>query len=113
MTLFFAFNFSGMLGVYWIYQSLLSILQSLILAKLMPIPKFTEEDLKKIKKAEREAEKAQKNAIKTQPRYRSLHYIDADDYDELPEAPTDKKKKKPTSGTQGGITGSDAPEIKD
>ena len=106
MTLFIAFGFSGMLGLYWVYQSIFSIIQTFILAKTMPIPKFTEEEIKAMRKAQKEAEKAQRNIIKQQPKYRSLHYIDEDDYDELPEV-----KKKTTS--QKKISPSDAPEIKD
>lgn len=41
MTLWMTFSFSGMLGVYWIYQSVLGILQSFILSKALPIPKRT------------------------------------------------------------------------
>lgn len=41
MTLWMTFSFSGMLGVYWIYQSILGILQSFILSKAMPLPKRT------------------------------------------------------------------------
>ncbi len=106
MTLFIAFNFSGMLGLYWIYQSIISIIQTVILAKAMPIPKFTEEEIKAIRKAEREQEKAQKAALKQQPKYRSLHYIDEDDYEELPDI------KKNSSNSQKRSS-SDAPEIKD
>ncbi len=107
MTLFIAFGFSGMLGLYWIYQSIFSIIQMFILAKAMPIPKFTEEEIKAMRKAEKEAEKAQKTALKQQPKFRSLHYIDEDDYDELPEV----KSKNP--GSQKKLNPSDAPEIKD
>ncbi len=107
MTLFIAFNFSGMLGLYWIYQSIFAVLQTLILAWVMPIPKYTEEEMKAMRKAQKEAEKAQRAALKEQPKYRSLHYIDEDDYDELPEINTQKK-------TQGKKQVSeDAPEIKD
>ena len=106
MTLFFAFNFSGMLGLYWVYQSVLGIGQSLILAKTMPLPKFTEEDIKALNKQKKEAEKAQKEALKAQPKVRSLHYIDEDDYDELPEM---KNAPKPTKKNAGIET----PQIKD
>lgn len=41
MTLWMTFSFSGMLGIYWIYQSILGILQVFILSKIMPIPKRT------------------------------------------------------------------------
>ena len=107
MTVFFAFSFSAMMGLYWIYQSILGIIQIIILAKVMPLPKFTEEEIKAMKKAQREQEKAQKNIIKTQPKYKSLHYIDDEDYDELPEVKSSQKKEsKP-------ISGQDRPEIKD
>lgn len=106
MTLFIAFNFSGMLGLYWIYQSIISVIQTLILAKAMPIPKYTEEEIKAIRKAEKEQEKAQKAALKQQPKYRSLHYIDEDDYDELPEMKNNSSNSKKKNS-------SDTPEIKD
>lgn len=106
MTLFMAFNFSAMLGLYWIYQTLLGLLQAFILAKVMPLPKFTEEELKSMQKAKKEAEKAQREAAKSQPKHRSLHYIDDDDYDVLPEAPkSEDAKDKPIDGNM--------PEIKD
>ena len=109
MTLWIAFSFSGMLGIYWIYQSALGILQTYILSKAMPLPKYTEEELREMKKAQKAAEKAQKAALKQQPKYRSLHYIDDEDYEELPELNTksgDSSDKK----TPGGI---DIPDIKD
>ncbi len=106
MTLWFAFNFSGMLGLYWIYQSLLGLLQTFILAKAMPMPQFTEAELKQIEKERRETEKYQREVAKTQPKYRSLHYIDDEDYEVLPEAP--KSEGKSSTVVDGEI-----PEIKD
>ena len=106
MTLWMAFSFSGMLGLYWTFQALLGLLQTFILAKAMPLPKFTEEEIKIIHKAQKEAEKAQKEAIKAQPKYRSLHYIDDDDYEILPDAPK-SEESKPTQ-----LDG-DIPVIKD
>ncbi len=106
MTLWISFNFSGMLGLYWIYQSILGVGQSLILAKVMPLPKYTEEELKEMRKAQKEAEKAQRAAAKAQPKHKSLHYIDEDDYDELPTVATKDDDKKPPLS-------SDIPEIKD
>ena len=103
MTLFFAFNFSAMLGLYWIYQSVLGIAQQYVLAKVMPLPRFSEEELKEIEKAEKEKQKAQKAAIKQQPKYKSLHFIDADDYDTLPEVKkTAESDKKPLGGLESG-----------
>jgi YidC/Oxa1 family membrane protein insertase len=86
MTLWMAFSFSGMMGVYWIYQSALGILQSFLISKAMPLPKFSDEQLKEMRKAQKEAEKNARTAAKNAPKVRSLHYIDDDDYDNLPEA---------------------------
>ena len=106
MTLFMAFNFSAMLGLYWIYQTTLGLAQSFILSKVMPLPKYTEDELKKMRKEQKDAEKAAKAAIKNQPKHRSLHYIDDDDYDVLPDAPkSEDSKDKQFNG--------DMPEIKD
>ena len=103
MTLFFAFNFSGMLGLYWIDQSVITILQQYILSKVMPLPTYTDEELKEMAKMERERAAAQKAAMQTQPKVKSLHYIDDDDYDELPEV----KKTNETKKTSGGLETSD------
>lgn len=110
MTLFIAFGFSGMLGLYWIYQSLLGIVQTFILSRVMPLPKYTEEELKAMKKAQKAAEKAQRQALKEQPKYRSLHYIDEDDYDERPELKKADGKNNQKKNSNMSI---DAPEIKD
>ncbi len=109
MTIFMAFGFSAMLGLYWIFQSLLGLLVSFIIAKAMPLPKYTEEEIKAFRKAEKEAEKAQREAAKSQPKYRSLHYIDDDDYEILPDAPVTNSENTSASSKLDG----DIPEIKD
>ena len=105
MTLFMAFGFSGMMGIYWIYQSALGILQTFAISKLMPLPKFTEDDLKEMKKAQKEAEKNARSAAKAAPKYRSLHYIDDEEYESLPELENNGK-----SAPTGEM---DIPDIKD
>ena len=92
MTLFMAFGFSSLMGIYWIYQSALGILQTFIISKAMPLPKFSEEDIREMKKAQKEAEKNARTAAKNAPKVRSLHYIDDDDYDSLPEVESSGKK---------------------
>ena len=79
LSLFFCFNLPSALGVYWIYQGLLGVLQQFILAKVMPLPKYTDEEIKEYLKSV----KAKNTAPKT--RVRSLHHIDDDDYESLPE----------------------------
>ncbi len=109
MTFFIAYSFSAMMGLYWIIQSVISIIQTLIISKLMPMPKYTPEQLKEMRKEQKAAEKAQKAILKSQPKYRSLHYIDEDDYDELPDI--NKKKKRPEDKPKNDTLGT--PEIKD
>ena len=107
MTLFFAFKMPAIMGVYWVFQSVLSILQSVIFKFTMPVPKFTEEEIKQIQKEAKKAEKEQEKLIKAQPKVRSLHYIDEEDYEELPEMKANSDVQKPS------MTGSDVPQIKD
>lgn len=106
MTVFILFQVPAMIGIYWFFRSLVSLGKQFIMQKIMPVPKYTAEEIKEMEKAAKERQKAQKEALKQQPKVRSLHYIDADDYDELPEAKT-------TPSNQGKKLGSDAPEIKD
>ncbi|MBP3591813.1 MAG: YidC/Oxa1 family membrane protein insertase [Clostridia bacterium] len=97
MTVWFAFSFSGMLGLYWIYQSIFAIIQQYVLCKAMPLPKYTEAEIREMEKAEKERAKAQRAALQSQPKVKSLHYIDDEDYDELPEM-KNKTEKKGTMG---------------
>ena len=102
MSVFFTFMVPAAVGVYWMFKSILSTIESFILAKAMPLPKFTEEDYKA---AEKEmGSKNKKNTPKTErdpnaPRPRSLHHIDDDDYnekvEEKPKAPAVKASETP------------------
>lgn len=108
MTLFMTFSFSALMGLYWIFQSALAILQTFILSKAMPLPHYTEEELKAMKKEQKQAEKAQKQALKGNVKYKSLHFIDEDDYDALPTV----KGSEPDAKKNASLY-SDRPEIKD
>ncbi|MBQ7352629.1 MAG: YidC/Oxa1 family membrane protein insertase [Clostridia bacterium] len=54
MSMFFTFTFASGIGLYWIFRTLLAMLQQFILAKAMPYPRYTEEDIKRIEKEMRE-----------------------------------------------------------
>lgn len=105
MTLFIMFQVPAMIGIYWFFRSLVALGKQYIMKIVLPVPQYTAEELREIEKAEKERQKAQKEALKQQPKYRSLHYIDEDDYDELPEVKQNPSGKK--------ISSQDAPEIKD
>lgn len=110
MSVFFTFMFSGAIGVYWIYQNVLNAVQTIIIAKAMPLPAITEEE---IKAAERQlAGKAPKNAREldpNRPRPRSLHHIDDDD-EELPPAIPEKDEEE---AVEEKPENPDAPKLKD
>ncbi len=96
MTLWMAFNFSATIGIYWIYQSIIGLLQMFILAKVMPIPQPTEEELRQAEKEMKARQQQKKNAASgDKPKVRSLHHIDDDD-DDIP-APTPKKSAQKNS----------------
>ena len=111
MTLWMAFSFTALMGLYWVFQSLLAILQTFIISRAMPLPKFTEEQLKQMRREQKAVEKAQKKVLKNQ-KYRSLHYIDEDDYEALPEVKKNNEEKDSKSNA-GMLTGNDLPNIKD
>ena len=104
MTLWILFKLPALIGVYWLFRSAISIGKQFVMKLVLPVPKFTPEELAEFEKMEKEREKAQKAALKAQPKFKSLHYIDEDDYEELPNVKSTKSDKKPMG---------DAPEIKD
>ena len=80
----FCFMVPGAVGIYWVFRSILTTFKQFIMSKVMPLPKFTEEDYRE---AERELnskrpQRKRKNAEDLDPnreRPRSLHHIDDDD----------------------------------
>ena len=81
MTMFITFSFAAAIGIYWIFRTLLSMLQQYILYKAMPYPTFTEEDYRN---AEREMKgkrtsKVPDNYVPGAREIRSLHHIDDDE----------------------------------
>jgi len=76
-SVYITFIVPAVVGVYWLYQNVLSALQQILLAKLFPVPVFTEEDYKRAEKemGTRTAKEKKKEKVK------SLHHIDDDDED--------------------------------
>ena len=101
MIFWMAFNLPAALGCYWIFQNVLGVLQSFILAKMYPYPKFTDEELKEAVKSINQGQKKDKKASGTGnsnggKAKRSLHHIDDEDYDDAPAQPTKKKSAETT-----------------
>jgi len=83
MSTVFTFAVPALVGVYWIFRSLIGMLKQFILARLMPLPTFTEEDYKKAAK-----EMAGKRPVKktnSVGSVRSLHHIDDEDFEDTRE----------------------------
>ncbi len=98
MSVFFSFRLSSALGLYWIYQTVVSFIQSLILAFAMPLPKYTEEEIKQYMrevkgKGNKQAAQAAEADDEEKEPPRSLHYIDEEDDDDDDYTPPPKKKQ--------------------
>lgn len=102
MSVYFAAVWPGTLGVYWILRNILQTVQQIALAKIMPVPKFTEEDYKAAERelAGKSKKKSKKEVDPNRPKVRSLHYIDADD-DET-STPVESTKKSENSEKESG-----------
>ena len=90
MSTFFTFVVPAIIGVYWIFRSVLGTLKQFIMSKIMPLPQFTEEDYKA---AARELAGKKPKIEKSQNagKVRSLHHIDDEDYDDTRDAALARK----------------------
>ena len=82
MSVWMTFIVPGAVGVYWMFKSVIGMLKQFIMSKIMPLPKFTEEDYKAAEKEMlgKQPKKIQKS--ENAGKVRSLHHIDDEDYDE-------------------------------
>lgn len=84
MSLWIAFIAPAAVGLYWVYTSLLGILQTVLLAKIMPLPRYTEEEIRMIQK-EMKGKNGQQartivgTSVDENGKPKSLHYTDDDD----------------------------------
>lgn len=96
LSTYFAYIMPAALGFYWMYNNIFSVLQQVVLYKLYPYPKFTEEDYKAAEKAIGAEKKTKKKSSGTKnPNVVSLHHIDDDEFEEI----YCKKKKEDTVTT--------------
>ncbi len=114
MSTYFALVLPSLLGVYWMFNNLLGVLQSLILRAMYPAPVFTEADYKEAERAMRgKGSKtiATDNRVIPGKKYVSLHHIDDDDEMELPVLPLDSREKDDDSDADTDKP--EAPKLKD
>ena len=85
MTMFITFSFAAGIGIYWIFRTLLSMLQQFILSKAIKLPTYTDEELKALEKEMKDAKRGQSKRPDIvynsgEPKqYKSLHHIDDDE----------------------------------
>lgn len=105
LGVFICFTVPAAVGFYWLCGYVFAILQTVILAKLMPLPTFTEEEIRRYEK-EMKASYAKSNQSApravTSAGKRSLHHIDDDDEDAATPAP--QVKKAQTEKKNGAIS---------
>ena len=81
MTTWIAFSVPAAIGIYWMFNNILGVVQTIIMHKAMPLPTCTEEDIKAAEKelAGKTPKRKQTTLEETKSNIRSLHYIDFDD----------------------------------
>jgi YidC/Oxa1 family membrane protein insertase len=81
----FSFAVPGAVGIYWVFRSILSTIKQFIMSKVMPLPRFTDEDYKQAEKEmyakvpQRKRKNTQENLDPNREKPRSLHHIDDDE----------------------------------
>ena len=98
MTVYFAFIMNGAIGIYWMFNNVISLVERFIIAKAMPLPKYTEEEIKQIQKAMKKdtPTSGSRPERRDGEKPRSLHRIDEDD-DDVPPPPPKKKSEPETA----------------
>jgi len=105
MSAYIAFIWPSILGVYWIFQNVLGVLQQLILKKMYPAPVFTEEDYREEERKIRTKGKSRENnggykQAHDGKQYRSLHHID-DEEPKQTDSKKDNQNNKPAELKEG------------
>ena len=93
MTFIFAFQLPAIIGLYWIYQSIIGTVIQIILTKLYPMPVFTEADYAA---AEEEMNRDYVPPKISHSTGRSLHHIDDDDYENSEDIPVNESTETET-----------------
>ena len=85
MSAWFTFVVPSAVGLYWVFKSILGTVKTIVVAKLMPLPTFTEEEYKAAERElmGKESHKPTKRDpdAPRNPAVRSLHHIDDEDYE--------------------------------
>lgn len=84
LSVYIEFQLAAAIGAYWIFRSVIQVIEKIIIAKILPLPVITEEEYAE---AERQANMSNKQRKRLnsenkgdRPFVRSLHHIDDEEY---------------------------------
>ena len=107
LIVYMAYSMYAALGLYWVFQSLLGIGQMLVLAKIYPLPKISDEEY--------ELARQEYGAAKKKKKKKPVVETEDDEVDEIEEANNDDGNGPANSpqGETNGVKGLKPAEIKD
>jgi len=116
LSIWISFQMAAAIGLYWIYRNILATVQTVVLYKLIPVPKFTEQDYKAAEKELKgkggnDSYKPSSNSNKG--KVRSLHRIDEEDDDVDVTSNSNQKSNNKKPELREGADVSNAPKLKD
>ena len=112
LSVWICFSVPAAVGVYWIFKSIIGVVEKFITVKVAPYPVFTEEDYKAAEKEYygKQPKKVPRSGSKN-PNVRSLHHIDDEDYEDTPRAPEKPKEIDKASADKSSEDGANSAQI--
>ncbi len=105
MSAWISFSVPAAVGCYWIFRNIISVVERIIISKIMPVPKMTEEELRAAEREYGSKKKPQKSEKADKPKVRSLHRIDFDDEPLPPSKPEKESAPEVKEEAEGGLLG--------
>ena len=107
MSVWISFMVPAAIGVYWIFKSIIGIAKQLVMSKVMPLPQFTEEELKAAEKEyggkpEKKHQKGNVDVDSTKFNSKSLFHQDDEDY--VPPVKDEEAKPEIKTDDSGAIS---------
>ena len=83
-SVYIEFQMAAAIGMYWIFRNILQTVEKIVIAKIFPLPKFTEADYKEAERvaglSNKQKKREEKERDPNRKPVRSLHHIDDEDY---------------------------------